>query len=87
MYTHLGNEDETKRSSGAEDNKDWDDDEGRCLLLAEDEADRYTQHTHDGHVVDGHAHIFGVVQSGDLNLSRLPGKKCTKELKKCVAEM
>ena len=41
-------------------------DEGSVLMFIEDCRDGRPEDAHDGHVVDGHAHVLGVVQCWDL---------------------
>ena len=53
-------------------------------MVPQDEAHSHPENAHYGHVVDGDAYVLGIVQSGYLNLSRLPGQKGAKELEKKI---
>ena len=67
-------------------------------MVVENRGDGSPEDTHDGDVVDRHAHVLGVVQGGDLghgqveprscrppahlNIPRLPSKKRSKYLRR-----
>ena len=80
MKPHLRDKHEAERSGSAEDDKEGDDDEGGRLLLVQHEGHGHAQDTHDRHVVDGHAHVLGVVQGRDLDLTGLPRQEGSEEL-------
>ncbi|GIY92714.1 hypothetical protein CEXT_91951 [Caerostris extrusa] len=80
--SHLGNEHQAERRSGAEHDEDGDDDEGGVLLLPQHEGQGRADHAHDHHVVDAHADVLGVVQGRDADVPCLPGQKTTEGLQK-----
>ncbi len=78
---YFGHEDEAESPGVAEDDEDRDQQERRRLLFAENEADGHAKYAHDRHVVDGDAHVLGVIQGRDLHLSCFPSQECAKELR------
>ena len=49
-------------------------------MVPQDEAHSHPENAHYGHVVDGDTHVLGIIERGNLNLSRLPGQEGAKEL-------
>lgn len=47
-------------------------------MFLQNKADRNSEDTHDGNIIEGHAHIFWVIKGRNLDVPRFPSQKGTK---------
>ena len=78
--THLWHEHQAQGDRRAEEDEQRNEDKRGIGVLVQDGGDGDSEDAHDGHVVDGHPDVLGVVESRNLHISCLPSKKCSKQL-------
>ena len=71
--TYFWHKNETQGPCGTENDEYGNDDERGILMIPKDKAHSHPEDAHNGHVVDRHPHVFGIVERGYLNLTGFPG--------------